>query len=519
MPELIKNYVKTSRLLSAEVLRSVFDSDYTIPEVMPEIKQVLTVDANAFVEKTSVDGDRVSAEVLIEYTVLYMPDGEEASVKSVSFKNSQTFLINAPGIEEEFRAVVKCCVEQAEILSASGRKLSVRCVVKCSSHIENISELAVPCDVSGIDDIQTHEDICPMNVTVENLTDVLDLNERITLPVGKDPIYRIIKSNASISDVTYAVASNELTVKGIMNVTTLYAADGVTKDLQVMENEVPFTEVIFVENDNDSLDWSLDYSLVSFCIDSDDDADGEKRVLCITASIKFDVTSSENVPVKIMTDAYSLSCAFDLTRKNFDVYTKCGDLLSQFVLKNATCVPDGLPDITEIVSLDGQIGQSEVKAEDGGATIEGVVVCNILYLTKDPENPIASFTEQIPFTQRIDRRDITPDTVINLNINVNHTSYSLLSPTETELRIALSAQGEALKTQSINMITDVGTVSELDVNTANRASILIYVVQPGDTMWKIAKRYNAPIEILKSINDIENADLIMPGQKLLIPRR
>lgn len=519
MPELIKNYVKTSRLLSTEVLRSVFDSDYTIPEVMPEIKQVLAVDANAFVEKTSVDGDRVSAEVLIEYTVLYMHEGDEASVKSVSFKNSQTFLINAPGIEDECRAVVKCCVEQTEVLGVSGRKVSVRSVVKCSSHIENISEIAVPCDVSGIEDVQTQEDTCPMNVVAENLTDVLDVKERVTLPVGKDPIYRIIKGNASVSDVTYAVASNELTVKGILNVTTLYEADGVTKALQVMESEVPFTEVIFVENDSDSLDWSVDYSLVAFCIEADDDSDGEKRVLCINASIKFDVTSSENVPVKMLTDAYSLSCSFDLMRRNFDVYTKCGDLLSQFVLKNAACVPEGLPAISEVVSLIGQIGQMEVTAEDGGAVIEGVVVCNILYLTKDPANPIASFTEQIPFSQRIDRRDITPETVINLNINVNHTSYSLLSPTETELRIALSAQGEALRIQQINMISDVGMVSDIDTNAANRASILIYVVQPGDTMWKIAKRYNAPIEILKSINDIENADLILPGQKLLIPRR
>jgi len=436
----------------------------------------------------------------------------------VSFKNSQTFLINAPGIEEEFRAVVKCCVEQTEVLSAGGRKLSVRCVVKCSSHIENISEIAVPCDILGIEDVQTRDDICPMNVTIENLTDVLDLKERISLPVGKDPIYRVIKSNASISDITYSVASNELTVKGILNVTTLYEADGVTKDLQVMESEVPFSEVIFVENDSDTLDWSIDYSLVSFCLDAEEDADGEKRVLCIVSSIKFDVTSSENVPVKMMTDAYSLSCAFDLSRKNFDVYTKCGDLMSQFVLKNAVSVPEGFPAIAEIVNLDGQIGQMEVTAEDGGAIIEGAVVCNILYLAKDAESPIASFTEQIPFAQKIDRRDITPETLINLNLNVNHTSYSLLSPTETELRIALSAQGEALNAQPINMISDVGTVYELDANAANRASILIYVVQPGDTMWKIAKRYNAPIEILKSINDIENADLILPGQKLLIPR-
>jgi len=518
MAELIKNYVKTSRLLRTEVLRSVFDSDYTVAEGMPEIKQVLAADAEVFVEKTVAEGDRVTAEILIEYTVLYMPEGEDSSVRSVSFKNQQTFLINAPGIEEENRCVVKCCAEQTEIISASGRRISVRSVVKCSSHIENISEIAVPTDISGIDDVQIQEDICPMNITIENLTDVLDLKEKVELPVGKDPVYRIIKSKASVADVNFAVASNELTVKGVLNVTTLYESDGVTKNLQIMENEVPFVEVIFVENDSDALDWNVDYSLVSFSTETAEDSDGERRVLCVCASIKFDVTSSENSSMKLLSDAYSLSCGFDLLREKVDVYTKCGEVSSQFVLKNAESVPEGLPAISEIVNLSGQIGQMEIVAEDGGAIIEGVVVCNILYLSKDDENPIASFTVQTPFTQRIDRRDITPDTVINLNLNVNHTSYSLLSPTETELRIALSAQGEALKIQPVNMIRDISAVSELDESSKTRASILIYVVQPGDTMWKIAKRYNAPIEILKSINDIENADLIMPGQKLLIPK-
>lgn len=518
MPELIKNYVKTSRLLTTEVLRSVFDSDYTIPEGMPEIKQVLAVDTDVFVEKTSVDGDRITAEILIEHTVLYMPDGENCTVKSVTFKNTQTFLINASGVEDECRCVVKCCAEQSELISASGRRLSVRSVVKCSSHIENIADLPVPVDVSGIEDVQVQEDVCPMNVNVENLTDVLDIKENVVLPAGKDAFYRIIKSNASISDVTFNVASNELTVKGILNLTTLYEADGVTKNLQIMENEVPFNEVIFVENDSDLLDWNVDYSLVSFSAEATEDSDGEKRILSVMASIKFDVTSSENLSVKMLSDAYSLTCDFELLRKKIDVYTKCGELSSQFVLKNSETVPESLPAIAEIVSLTGQIGQMDIVAEDGGATIEGVVVCNVLYLTKDDENPVASFMVQIPFTQRIDRRDITPDTVINLNLNVNHTSYSLLSPNEMELRIALTAQGEALNSKSINMIYDISAVSELDLSMRNRASILIYVVQPGDTMWKIAKRYNAPIEILKSINDIENADLIMPGQKLLIPK-
>ena len=35
---------------------------------------------------------------------------------------------------------------------------------------------------------------------------------------------------------------------------------------------------------------------------------------------------------------------------------------------------------------------------------------------------------------------------------------------------------------------------------------------------EIAKKYNAPLDILKEVNALNNPDLIYPGQKLLIPR-
>ena len=48
------------------------------------------------------------------------------------------------------------------------------------------------------------------------------------------------------------------------------------------------------------------------------------------------------------------------------------------------------------------------------------------------------------------------------------------------------------------------------------AGAIIYMVQPQDTLWKIAKRYRTTVEDILSINEIENPDLIYPGQKLLI---
>ncbi len=50
-----------------------------------------------------------------------------------------------------------------------------------------------------------------------------------------------------------------------------------------------------------------------------------------------------------------------------------------------------------------------------------------------------------------------------------------------------------------------------------KSSITIYVVQQGDTLWKIAKRYYTTVDNLVLINEIDNPDVIKPGQKLIIP--
>ena len=47
----------------------------------------------------------------------------------------------------------------------------------------------------------------------------------------------------------------------------------------------------------------------------------------------------------------------------------------------------------------------------------------------------------------------------------------------------------------------------------------VYVVQGSDSLWKIAKRYNTPIDELMAINDIDNPGRLSAGQKLLILKK
>ena len=52
-----------------------------------------------------------------------------------------------------------------------------------------------------------------------------------------------------------------------------------------------------------------------------------------------------------------------------------------------------------------------------------------------------------------------------------------------------------------------------------KASIIIYVVGEGDTLWGLAKKYNTTVANLAKINAFEESDDIKTGQKIIIPGR
>ncbi|NLA06967.1 MAG: LysM peptidoglycan-binding domain-containing protein, partial [Firmicutes bacterium] len=44
-----------------------------------------------------------------------------------------------------------------------------------------------------------------------------------------------------------------------------------------------------------------------------------------------------------------------------------------------------------------------------------------------------------------------------------------------------------------------------------------YTVQPGDSIWSIARRFGTTVDAIVSANKIRNPDLIYPGEVIKIP--
>ncbi len=63
---------------------------------------------------------------------------------------------------------------------------------------------------------------------------------------------------------------------------------------------------------------------------------------------------------------------------------------------------------------------------------------------------------------------------------------------------------------------DTGETEKPDTGETEKEPV-VYVVKSGDVLWKIAAKYNMTYQEIATYNNLENPNLIVTGQKLLIP--
>lgn len=237
-----------------------------------------------------------------------------------------------------------------------------------------------------------------------------------------------------------------------------------------------------------------------------------------TIIIKTKVKVLQTVQLDVLTNV--VGPGIDLDLQQFTVASVVGENAAQTQLKNSWVLPKMA---VEIFDLKAEFKQIETEVIKDKVLIEGIIEKQIYYVGADLI--VHHHKEEVKFDYFVEVRGAVSGMKAIISPKIENIDFDLKIPegydvgNRIEQTITLQILAKVTQEKQLNLITRLELIFiSPTVYLDCPPSFSFYVVQKGDTLWKIAKRYGVSLETIISSNpQLENPDLIYPGQKICVP--
>ena len=156
-----------------------------------------------------------------------------------------------------------------------------------------------------------------------------------------------------------------------------------------------------------------------------------------------------------------------------------------------------------------------MEIQEDSLQIDGVLEVSLLYLTSDDSEPVRAETALIPFHYEAETPGITPDSVYQLNTVLEQMTAVMAGGDMVEIKGVISLDILVLQPVKEPVILGVKE-SPLDLEKLQELpGITGYIVQPGDRLWDIAKRFHTTRKQVIEANGLPG-EQVRPGDRLIL---
>ena len=515
--EIVRDTITLKKRVLNESLQTIAVNDLIVPDINPDIKRILVCDGSVFVNNISIDDDMVNLNGDIEYRIIYVSEGEKEQINSASIRTGFSQEINLQSAKPEHEIKVNSLIEHTECSIINGRKINVKSIIEVQLKAMENKNLKIIKDLENEENLQILRGKTVINCFAGSCEETLELDEKIEIPSGKPNLREIIRKDLKITDKEYKIAGNKIIVQGSLNILTLYTDEEMT-GIHYLENEIPFLKTLEIRDIDEDSYCDVNVKIRESNISIDEDNDGETRVLSVEAEILIESEAFEKREVEYIEDAYSLNRNIKPDREVINMEELISNEQSQIVIKDVVKLKEDKPVISEIFNVLNEPVIVESRIDDNKIIVEGIVNSNILYLSEDSRQLITSDKQEIPFNYKFEISGLQSNNNYDVDLFMEHSSYSIINQKEIEVRMIIGVEAKVSREFEISLVTGLENDTDDDFQNTYLPYITVYFVQPGDTAWGIAKKYNTTIEEIKENNEISGND-VYPGQQIIVTKK
>lgn len=519
--DVIKERVQYEQLLKESSSNHILKGEYLIRDSHPDMKEVLGVEAKATITNKEILGDKVMVEGLLNYTMFYLPKEETISenasrkIHSVTFTEKFANYIELENDEHRVVCEVECDIEHIEANLINERKVGIDGVIELKWEIYRSGEFEYVKDVEGKEDIQVLKKQEVLNGVKGEKDIELVGKSMMKVTMDKPEIEDILNCSMNLHKKEIKIGEDKIYIGCYCKIEVLYKGKD-TSDIMTLQDDVYLSkeeELVGITNEMMS-SMNMDVNNSEYTITADDL--GESRVVNLEFVIKGKVKVFSKEKIELIKDAYSPTMNMELNIGNHEIGIVQGSANNESMVKDNIYLKNENTKIEQIISVNGSAAITDKIVENDRVKIEGIVKVNVLYKAMDEEDCYAIVSGEIPFLASAEIKGAKEGMDIVVKASLENIDASIEANT-IAIRATVITSSKVCHKVNKEWVVDI--VDGGDEKKEKKASITIYVVGAGDTLWQLAKKYNTTIEELTKLNDMENPEELKCGEKLIIPGR
>ena len=514
MLELEKQNLRRNRLKSQTGTQVTLDDDFIVPDTMSDMAEVILDSGIIQLEPVKVQRERITVRGKLDFHVLYRKEegGLQALGGSIPFEEA----INVPNLDEKDYVSVSWQLEDLNTEMIHSRKLGIKAIVTLEAKAESLYDTEAAVDVRGADDeihLQVRRERIPAAAIALRRKDTYRLKQDITLPGSKPVIERMLWTEMKLAGCQAKPLDGQIHLEGTLMVFALYEG-GESGMVQWVEESIPFSGEVEMQGAAADMIPVIGLKLIHRDLEEKPDYDGEMRELSVDAVIELDVRLYEEQELELLQDLYATNreIVLDTGEAVFDQiltrnFGKCR------VAEKVEMETD--PRVLQICHSSGSVKLDGVEVRENELAVDGVLEVKLLYLTDEDARPVQAATRLVPFHYEAETPGITEDSIWYLEPGLEQLTAVMAGGGQAELRGVITLDLFVLQPETRQIILQA-QVHPVDTEKMKAMpGIVGYLVQPGDSLWDVAKRFHTTEKSILEANELPG-DAIKAGDCLIL---
>ena len=491
------------------------DDDFNVPDSKPDVMRLIQEKGEIKIEETNLTPGHIWLKGTLHFMVLYRSDGEGRKINSLTGEIPFQESLVIDDINEYDTAKLRWQIEDLSVGIINSRKLSVKALVQFSAVVNEIRDEELITDMQREEGCEVLKKDRTMLQLFHAKKDTYRFKEEIMLPSNKPNIRDVLWKSVQLRGVETRLTENQILIKGEILVFVLYLGEEEEERLQWLETALPFSGIVECNGCTEDMILDASYEVAAVELEPKPDYDGEERMLHLELVLDLDIRIYQEEQVRMLEDVYAVNCRLQTEYESAVFETLLIKNFSKCRVTDRLAIGEGQEGILQLCTSEASVSIDQSERVEDGIQVEGTLNVQLLYVTADDKNPLASLKAVIPFHHMVEVPGITEYSRYQLEACMEQLTIVMLDAAQVEIKAVVNLNSIVFEQNQVARMADVKE-EPLDLEALQDSpGIIGYIGRAGDTLWNIAKENFTTIANIKETNQLTE-DVLTDGQKILI---